>query len=68
MLGRMLGLGTRTGDISVEDARTRQDRGALLIDVREAVDALKQAGYDRAVNVSGGMVAWSRANLPLART
>ncbi|MFN8559584.1 MAG: rhodanese-like domain-containing protein [Dehalococcoidia bacterium] len=32
-----------------------------------AVTALRQAGYTRAVNVAGGMTAWSAAGLPVAR-
>lgn len=32
-----------------------------------AVAALRGAGYDRAVNVTGGMIAWVASGLPVAR-
>jgi rhodanese-related sulfurtransferase len=32
-----------------------------------ATQALRQAGYDQAVNLAGGMLAWQRAGLPIDR-
>jgi rhodanese-related sulfurtransferase len=32
-----------------------------------ATQALRQAGYDQAVNLTGGMLAWQRAGLPIGR-
>jgi rhodanese-related sulfurtransferase len=31
----------------------------------EAVRALQQAGFDKAVNLAGGMLAWRAVNLPI---
>ncbi len=33
----------------------------------QAVEALQRAGFRRAVNISGGMLAWSQAGLPTTR-
>jgi len=33
----------------------------------KAVDYLKQAGFERPINVRGGTVAWHRAGLPISR-
>jgi rhodanese-related sulfurtransferase len=96
-------------DIDVAEARRRQERGALLVDVREpdewqaghapgavhvplgslarradelprdqdvllicrsgnrsgsARNLLAQHGFERAFNVAGGMLAWTRAGFP----
>ncbi len=48
------------------------DRDLLLIcqsgnRSARAVELLQQAGFNRATNVAGGMVAWARAGLPVTR-
>jgi rhodanese-related sulfurtransferase len=59
----------RVNSLAPEDAAAALDRGELqLVDVRGAVAtrAAAKAGLD-AANVSGGVVEWARAGLPLTR-
>jgi len=59
------------GALSSRTASLPRDRDILLIcrsgnRSRVAQDLLGQVGFDRVINVQGGMIAWQRHGLPVA--
>ena len=60
------------GQLAQRTSSLPRDRDLLLIcqsgnRSARAVELLQRAGFSRATNVAGGMLAWSRARLPVTR-